>query len=81
MAFKSNFVGTYLLIWYDKNRAQIKSDSLTTMVILKDVMLKQASLRKLQIDFESNMKEETALTVLNLLKPKVEYFQELQKKF
>ena len=47
LVFKSTFVGSLLYISYDKGNASVMSDSLSTLTIIKDVLLKQASLRKM----------------------------------
>ncbi len=47
LVFKSTFIGSYLYVSYDKGHASVMSDSLSTLTIIKDVLLKQASLRKL----------------------------------
>ena len=81
LVFKSTFVGSLLYISYDKGNASVMSDSLSTLTIIKDVLLKQASLRKMQIDFASSIEPDTVFEILELLKPKLDYFDQLAKNF
>lgn len=48
-AFRNTFLDTLLLCTYSKGEATFRSDSLTTLAIVKEVLTKEATSRKIQI--------------------------------
>ena len=48
-AFRNTFLDTLLLCSYRRGEATFQSDSLTTLAIVKEVVTKEATARKIQI--------------------------------
>ncbi|KAK6626098.1 hypothetical protein RUM43_006402 [Polyplax serrata] len=80
LIFSSTFLDTILQCTYSKGEAEFKSDNISTISILKDVVSKEASRndkkrRNLDISWEIN--EGSIKHTLDLLKPKLEHQHEL----
>eukprot|EP00971_Amphidinium_carterae_P208068 4128615-Amphidinium_carterae.1 len=59
IAYKSTFVGTCLGGKYGKGYATFRSDSITTISVLKDTISREATTRKIQLSIKVDVKEET----------------------
>ena len=70
--FKSFFVGTYLIIELSKGSLIVQSDNLSVITILKEQLTQDATNRKIQIDFESEIKENSVFHTLSLLHPMIQ---------
>lgn len=81
IAFRSSFVGSVLLLRYEKGSASVRSDSLSTLTIFKDVLLQQASRRKVQIDFSTSLEPDSVYSILHLLQPQLDHAHQLNKDF
>lgn len=73
VAFRSTFVGTLLLGRYGKNHASFRSDSITTISVLKDVITREATARKININIAVDVKDETFPWFLELIHPKLAF--------
>ena len=58
-AFRNTFLDTLLLADYVKGEATFRSDSLTSLAIVKEVVTKEATARKIQISINVDPKPET----------------------
>lgn len=59
---------------------QFKSDNVSTLAILKDFLTRQATNRKMQVKSPFEVRDETCVTVLQLLHPRLEYQLQLSEK-
>jgi len=73
IAYRSTFVGTLLLGRYQKGFASFKSDSITTISVLKDLITKEATARKIQVAINVDVKDETFPRFLELVHPKLAF--------
>ena len=81
MTYKSSFVGTYLFLKYADKVAIFQSESLSTISIIKDVISQQASTRNVHINIAFEDNDQSIKSVLELLKPKFEYYSAITKKY
>jgi len=81
MTYKSNFVGTYLFLKYSDKAAIFQSESLSCVSIIKDVISQQASTRNVHINIQFEDNDQSIKNVLELLKPKFEYYSAITKKY
>ena len=72
-AFRNTFLDTLLLTDYQKGKAEFRSDSLTTLAIVKEVVTKEATARKIQIQISVDPKESTVITLLRKIDPMLGY--------
>mmetsp|Transcript_40095 Transcript_40095/g.99095 ORF Transcript_40095/g.99095 Transcript_40095/m.99095 type:complete len:815 (-) Transcript_40095:119-2563(-) len=67
--FASTFLGTFLVCNYKKGDALFKSDNLTTLTTLKEVIGREATQRKVQVKTAYDVKEESIASMLKLIDP------------
>ena len=72
-AFRNTFLDTLLLCAYQKGDASFRSDSLTTLAIVKEVVTKEATARKIQIQISVDIKDESVGNLLRRLDPMLQY--------
>jgi len=78
--FRNTFLGTLLLCSYRKGDAAFRSDSLTSLAIVKEVLTKEATARKIQIQISVDVKDETVVNLLHKLDPMLTYQLSLNNK-
>eukprot|EP00075_Anas_platyrhynchos_P022788 XP_027312041.1 Bardet-Biedl syndrome 7 protein [Anas platyrhynchos] len=78
--FQNTFLGTQLESSYRKGEGCFKSDNISTISILKDVLSKEATKRKINLNISYDINEESVRHTLKLIHPKLEYQQLLAKK-
>lgn len=78
--FLSTFLDTQLDCQYTKGDALFRSDNISTISILKDVLTKEATKRKINLNISFDLSEESVLHTLHLIHPKLEYQLLLAKK-
>ncbi|KAJ7357670.1 Bardet-Biedl syndrome 7 protein [Desmophyllum pertusum] len=78
--FLSTFLDTQLDCQYKKGEAIFKSDNISTISILKDVLTKEATKRKINLNISYDLNEDSVVHTLNLIHPKLEYQLLLAKK-
>ncbi|XP_031571614.1 Bardet-Biedl syndrome 7 protein-like [Actinia tenebrosa] len=78
--FLSTFLDTQLDCTYRKGEAVFRSDNISTISILKDVLTKEATKRKINLNISYDLSEESVVHTLNLIHPKLEYQLLLAKK-
>ena len=78
--FRNTFLDTLLLADYRKGEGTFRSDSLTTLSIVKEVITKEATARKIQIQISVDPKEETVVNLLRKVDPMLCYQLSLSNK-
>ncbi|XP_015681430.1 Bardet-Biedl syndrome 7 protein [Protobothrops mucrosquamatus] len=78
--FQNTFLDTQLECTYRKGEGYFKSDNISTISILKDVLSKEATKRKINLNISCDMNEASVNHTLNLIHPKLEYQLMLAKK-
>mmetsp|Transcript_38791 Transcript_38791/g.74315 ORF Transcript_38791/g.74315 Transcript_38791/m.74315 type:complete len:719 (+) Transcript_38791:332-2488(+) len=79
-AFESVLMGTILTCKYKAGEGVFRSDSLTTLAILKEGITKEATARKTRINTTFEMKEDSVAHFCRLMHPKLQYQLGLSKK-
>jgi len=72
LTFRNAFLGSVVICTYQKGEAVFRSDSMSTIAIIKEVVTKEATARKVKISIQFDLKEETIPGYLNLIHPKLE---------
>ncbi|XP_012687719.1 Bardet-Biedl syndrome 7 protein [Clupea harengus] len=78
--FHNTFLGTQLEATYCKGEAHFKSDNISTISILKDVLSKEATKRKINLNISYDINEDSVSHTLTMIHPKLEYQLLLAKK-
>lgn len=78
--FRSTFVRSVLSVEYERGRAVFRSDSLSAISILKEVLTKEATTRKLQIAVDVDLRIESVPHLLTLLRPQLDAHFTLHRK-
>lgn len=73
VAYRNTFIGSWLTGRYAKGSAIFKSDSIITISVLKDVISKEATNRKIQMSIGVDVKDETFRLFLELMHPKMSF--------
>ncbi|XP_067000696.2 Bardet-Biedl syndrome 7 protein homolog isoform X2 [Anabrus simplex] len=78
--FVSTFLDTMLQCTYSKGEAEFKSDNISTISILKDILTKEATKKKIKLDISCVVNDESVFHTLRLLHPKLEAQLQLANK-
>lgn len=78
--FQNTFLDTQLECSYRKGEGIFKSDNISTISILKDVLSKEATKRKISLNISYDISEESVGHTLRMIHPKLEYQLLLAKK-
>ncbi|XP_067324774.1 Bardet-Biedl syndrome 7 protein isoform X1 [Anolis sagrei] len=78
--FQNTFLDTQLECTYRKGEGYFKSDNISTISILKDVLSKEATKRKINLNISCDINEISVNHTLKLIHPKLEYQLMLAKK-
>nr|XP_060635600.1 Bardet-Biedl syndrome 7 protein [Anolis sagrei ordinatus] len=78
--FQNTFLDTQLECTYRKGEGYFKSDNISTISILKDVLSKEATKRKINLNISCDINEVSVNHTLKLIHPKLEYQLMLAKK-
>lgn len=78
--FQNTFLGTQLEASYCKGEGNFKSDNISTISILKDVLSKEATKRKINLNISYDVNEDSVSHTLTMIHPKLEYQLLLAKK-
>merc|ERR1712217_685585 len=73
ITYRSTFVGTVLHGRYSKGSATFRSDSITTISVLKDSISREATARKIHLSINVEVKDETFPRFLELIHPKLAF--------
>merc|ERR1712232_597161 len=77
--FRNAFLGSLLSCKYANKKAIFKSDSISTIAILKEVLTKLATDRKISVNTKFEINMETVPAFLRLVHPKLEYQLQLKQ--
>ncbi|CAG9766610.1 unnamed protein product [Ceutorhynchus assimilis] len=69
--FQSSLVDTVLICAYKKGEAEFKSDNITTLCILKEILSIEATKKKTKIDISLNLNDDCIDHVLKIIEPKL----------
>lgn len=72
LQFKSPFTNTQLQCIYSQGNIKFCSDNLSTISVLKEVVSKQATKKKIQVKITHDIKEDSIPHMLSLLHPRLE---------
>ncbi|ELU07577.1 hypothetical protein CAPTEDRAFT_117810 [Capitella teleta] len=78
--FVSTFLDTLLECSYKRGEAVFRSDNISTISILKDVLTKEGTRKGIRMDITYEVDEDSVAHTLNLIHPKLEYQLLLAKK-
>ncbi|XP_077332966.1 BBSome complex member BBS7 isoform X2 [Lithobates pipiens] len=78
--FRNTFLDTQLECSYRKGEGIFNSDNISTISILKDVLSKEATKRKINLNISYDISEESVGHTLRMIHPKLEYQLLLAKK-
>lgn len=73
ITYKSTFVGTFFHGKYAKGYAVFRSDSISTISVLKDLITREATSRKINVSINVDVREETFPHFLDLIHPKLAF--------
>lgn len=71
--FNNTFLGTQLEAKYCKGEGHFKSDNISTISILSDVLSKEATKRKINLNISYDINDESVSHTLRMIHPKLEY--------
>ena len=77
--FKSAFLGTYIRMKLNEGSITILSNNLTSMTIAKDTITAEAQIRKINMDIQSEISNDSIYHMLEQLNPQMEYLFNLAK--
>lgn len=72
-AFKSSFVHSYLFCEYNKGKGVFTSESVSAISILKEIITKEATLKKVRINVSLDLKNDASLCCVGLLQAQLEH--------
>ncbi|XP_044219978.1 Bardet-Biedl syndrome 7 protein isoform X1 [Thunnus albacares] len=71
--FHNTFLGTQLEATYCKGEGHFKSDNISTISILSDVLSKEATKRKIHLNILHDISDDSVSHTLKMIHPKLEY--------
>lgn len=71
LVFTNTFLGTFLSCTYRKGDALFRSDNLTTLTTLKEVVGREATQRKVQVKTSYDVNDESITSMLKLIDPMI----------
>jgi len=77
ITYRSTFVGTVLHGRYSKGTATYRSDSITTISVIKDLISREATARKINVSINVDVKPETFPRFLELIHPRLSFQHQL----
>ncbi|TKR78108.1 hypothetical protein L596_018968 [Steinernema carpocapsae] len=72
--------GTQLQATYGKGRAVYRSDNLSTIAIIKDLISKEATKKQIKINVNIEVNDDSIIHCLKIFHPKMEYLFNLRRK-
>lgn len=79
--YKSCFVGTYLFGKYNSKKAVFKSESISTIMIIKEFISHEASSRGIKISINWEINDKSVERILNLLNDKFEFHNKIIQQY
>ncbi|KAM8848390.1 BBSome complex member BBS7 isoform 1-T1 [Synchiropus picturatus] len=78
--FQNTFLGTQLEATYCRGEGHFRSDNISTISILSDVLSKEATKRKINLNISYDINDDSVSHTLNMIHPKLEYQLVLARK-
>ncbi|XP_061541806.1 Bardet-Biedl syndrome 7 protein isoform X1 [Phycodurus eques] len=78
--FLNTFLGTQLHATYSKGEGHFRSDNISTISILSDVLSKEATKRKINLNISYDINDDSVSHTLKMIHPKLEYQLVLARK-
>uniref|UniRef100_A0A1A8GTM9 Bardet-Biedl syndrome 7 n=2 Tax=Nothobranchius korthausae TaxID=1143690 RepID=A0A1A8GTM9_9TELE len=78
--FYNTFLGTQLEATYSKGEGHFKSDNISTISILTDVLSKEATKKKINLNISYDINDDSVSHTLRMIHPKLEYQLVLARK-
>ncbi|XP_077433846.1 BBSome complex member BBS7 isoform X2 [Vanacampus margaritifer] len=78
--FLNTFLGTQLHATYSKGEGHFKTDNISTISILSDVLSKEATKRKINLNISYDINDDSVSHTLKMIHPKLEYQLVLARK-
>ncbi|PWA18628.1 hypothetical protein CCH79_00005567, partial [Gambusia affinis] len=78
--FHNTFLGTQIEATYCKGEGHFKSDNISTISILRDVLSKEATKKKINLNISYDINDDSVSHTLRMIHPKLEYQLLLAKK-
>uniref|UniRef100_A0A3B5Q1E5 Bardet-Biedl syndrome 7 n=1 Tax=Xiphophorus maculatus TaxID=8083 RepID=A0A3B5Q1E5_XIPMA len=78
--FHNTFLGTQIEATYCKGEGTFKSDNISTISILRDVLSKEATKKKINLNISYDINDDSVSHTLRMIHPKLEYQLLLAKK-
>ncbi|XP_077465501.1 BBSome complex member BBS7 isoform X1 [Stigmatopora argus] len=78
--FLNTFLGTQLQTTYSKGEGHFRSDNISTISILSDVLSKEATKRKINLNVSYDINDDSVSHTLKMIHPKLEYQLVLARK-
>ncbi|CAB3384791.1 Hypothetical predicted protein [Cloeon dipterum] len=69
LSYKNSFLDTVLHCVYAKGKAEFKSDNMSTIAVLKDVLTKEATAKSVDLDISCEIHPESTAWMLGLVHP------------
>jgi Bardet-Biedl syndrome 7 protein len=79
--FMNTFLGTQLEVIYKQGEATFRSENVSTISIIKDVISKKATEKKVNLDINFEMAQESTSYTLRCIHPMIDYHMVLAKKY
>ncbi|KAF4519730.1 hypothetical protein B566_EDAN014257 [Ephemera danica] len=79
LTFTNTFLNTILHCMYTKGKAEFKSDNMSTIAILRDVLTKEATKKKIKLEISCEMDPRSTGHMLQLLHPQLESKRRLSR--
>ncbi|XP_043478026.1 Bardet-Biedl syndrome 7 protein homolog isoform X2 [Leptopilina heterotoma] len=80
LTYTSCFIGTNLKCIYKKGSATFLSENISTIIILRDVLTKEATKRKMKLDVFCEVSEASLTRVLEIILPRIKTAHDLTEK-
>jgi len=80
LMYQSVFLNTQLKCTYQKGEVEFQSDNISTISIVKEVMSREATRKKIALKIRYNLNDESVISALHLIHPKLNRQLELAKK-
>ncbi|XP_066595790.1 Bardet-Biedl syndrome 7 protein homolog [Prorops nasuta] len=80
LSYVSSFMGTVLKCKYKKGSAIILGENISSIIILRDILTKEATKRKIKLDVFCDVADGSISRVLELIHPRIEATYELARK-
>jgi Bardet-Biedl syndrome 7 protein len=78
--YKNVFTQTLLICNYTRGEIRLESDSVTTLAIAKDVISREATARRVQLEDRLSVNPSCVTSCIDLIRPRIEHQLSLERK-